>query len=158
MRALTACATLAMLLLAGCATEEPDAEPPQLWGACPQWISGDALPTQALAVDGDADATFTAPLDHQGRPLDRYALQITATGDVDVRFYDEAGGRLGVTTFDPVAQQPFLALGDEQVEVAVFLTPVEHGSDPVPGPLRLEASGDGTLNVTATPWYRVCGT
>ena len=157
MRVLTACVTLAMLL-AGCATEEPDDDPPQLWGACPQWIGGDPLPAQALTVDGDTEATFTAPVEHQGRPLDRYTLQIVATGDVDMRFYDEVGGRLGVTTFDPVAQQPFLSLGDETLEVAVFLSPVEHGSDPAPGPLRVEASGDGTLDVTATPWYRVCGT
>ena len=148
-------AVVAIFLLAGCAgaPDEPDEE--SLWGTCPQWVYGAPQAFNATGADLCIDLNVT---EQDGRPLDLYTLELHVTGDLRVRAYDADGGRLPfrVYTPDPDAR-PTLDLHDEVLEVEVYLTPVAHGSAPAPGPLRLALEGDGGLNVTALPGFRVCG-
>jgi len=155
MRSLTVAIVLAVLgsaALAGCTAPEEDDPKPERWGTCPQWLAGAPLAPQQASAGA---STVVANESMDGYALDMFGLLLSATEPTQVRFY--AGGeQRGVTVFDPEPDaRPFVTVEGE-VEVRVFLTAVRHGTAAMPGPLELRVEG-GTVEVTATPWYRVCG-
>lgn len=145
---------LTVLLLAGCtAPEEAEPGPNEIWGVCPQWIHSGLSYNETLAVDGTASSTLDADTAFDGRALDLYVVTATSDGPVTLRFF--ANDRQ-LQVHGDGAFQPSLRL-DGEAEVHLFLSPANHGSDPAPAPLRIEATGNGTVGLEVQPWYRVCG-
>lgn len=144
---------LLLVSLAGCVNEEPEAEETSVWGRCPHYVSG---PSGTFTAEGGELLIDFNQTELDGYALDLYELQVNTTGAMELRFY--AGERqLGVVIYEPEpTTRPFLAVDGEQ-SAAVYLTSIDYGTAPAPGPLRVTATGDGALTIEATAWFRVCG-
>ncbi len=135
---------LLVMALSGCFGEE--VEEPDIFGACPQWIAGPDVVTAA----GNETIMLAPALEFQGRPLD--LLVLTVEGTAEVRAYSDSGTRLLLRQGKDAL--PVVAV-DGSSELRVFLTAVTHGTQPAPGPVRLDVTGP--VAVSAEPFYRVCG-
>lgn len=152
-RVKAAWAVALLIALAGCTAPEEPAEP-DLWQPCPQWLPGDAQVLNAT-VDGDARIVLDGfAAERDGRALDLFVLTFTVNGSVSLKA--ELDGARLLLDRDGDADLPNAELQDGDV-FRVFLSPVIHGSDAASGDLALVLGGQGSIEVTAEPYYRVCG-
>ncbi len=146
-----------LVLLAGCTLpgDEPAAKP-ELFGSCPHWIAGEPVLADAT-LNGSARLDLAFPIhDLRGDPLDMFVLSFTSDAPIQVKVHAADGRRLLVKDGDDTVGLSFVDVDGER-EVRAFLTSTEQGAAPAPSDIYLELSGDGTLSVSAIPFYRVCG-
>lgn len=145
------------VLLAGCTAPPEEDEPESHWGVCPQWIAGESSDA-TWDLNGTTQFTLDANASLAGYALDLYNLRFTGADGVELRFWDQDGRRLGAVVYGQETNTRPVVTAQGDVELDVFLTAVTQGTAPAPGPLTVEAIGQGPVSFTWTPWYRVCGT
>ncbi len=143
-----------VVALAGCVAEDGP-EGPDLIGVCPQWIAVGEPSTQERNVTGQASLSVELPLEVEGRPLDLLVFTVTSDAPVTLKAFREDGRRL-LLRDEGSSGLPSVQVDGER-EVRTYLSPVEHGSEPAPGIVRLSFEGTAAVTVIAEPFYRVCG-
>lgn len=158
------------MVFAGCTAPGEDTPGP-LFGVCPQWLDGDSQ-AQTLEVPGSVTFAANQSVSHAGgnRSLDRFHVHfenIETDGVLEVRAFAVTDGRvLRFTDWrdaDGTRTPTFLALDSSSglVQVDIYLSDLAQGSTAQPTDIRIELTGQdgatGSMLVTATPGYRVCG-
>ncbi len=181
---------VASMLFSGCfgpEESEPKDESDALVGLCPQWVEGPVSVPLNLSFNGSQDSwdVVVGP----GQPGNVSATYVNRSLDLVRVRVDEvvvSGGQLELTAFEVGSQRqwnlrdPTAPSGDQTTPVVVFrsgheaaavgyeilLSPIEHGSQPFEGDVRLHwvlRSTEGTVGGLASVegrvsfYYRVCG-